>query len=531
MASESKIKFSLSSDYDGKGFQAGLKALEDTSKASAKASDGVQKLAFAAQQVNGPIGEASQKVSGFAGTLKNVWTAVANLPGPLKIVALAVASLGTGIKIGMDIAAKRAEEAKERIERAANALQAGIKSRLSWLRNKMDEDLAAMRDGIKNTIAEFDKLIGRVNKVNSAKAQVTVAEASGRMAQLNSQRAQELAGIADENERAILQARWAERMALEERNEIIRQNTANEKEADRNLKNAQDRRTMLEELVGEAKKAVAVAEEDAAQAAKTGTKDLKPFNERVQKARENLATVEEQLKDQNIAVTVAQENRKAILQQGDNALVDNETKLVELSEATQRLIDATEKNAKAKEENAEKTKLQSSIMGIQAETAAKVAGIDKQIEQAKQNIEDISKAQDRTRMGMDKDKQVHRGIGGEGYKYETGPDGLPSDLAGWERAQRYAQRADRDNARSNRAATANERELKKLNDKLEKGQRLTDNERKKLDKLKAWDDERNGKQRQEEAIRKAEEAKKKLQEEANKAIKDIRDKIDALTIK
>ena len=261
MASESKIKFSLSSDYDGKGFQAGLKALDDTSKASARASDGVQKLAQAAQGINGPIGEASQKVSGFAGTLKNVWQSVANLPGPLKIVALAVASLGTGIKLGMDVAAKRAEEARERIERAANALQAGIKSRLSWLRNKMDEDLAAMRDGIKNTIAEFDKLIGRVNKVNSAKAQVTVAEAGGRMAQLNSQRAQELAGISDEAERAIVQARWAEKIALEERNEIIRQNTANEKEADRNLKNAQDRRTMLEGLVSEAKKAVALAEE------------------------------------------------------------------------------------------------------------------------------------------------------------------------------------------------------------------------------------------------------------------------------
>ena len=203
-ANEQKIKFSLVSNYDGKGFAAAQKGLEETSKASAKASDGLQKLAGAATGINGPIGEASQKVSGFAGTLKNVWQAVANLPGPLKIVALAVASLGTGIKVAMDVSAKRAEEAKERIERAANALQAGIKSRLSWLRNKMDDDLAAMRDGIKNTIAEFDKLIGRVNKVNSAKAQVTVAEAGGRMAQLNSQRAQELAGVQDETERAIL---------------------------------------------------------------------------------------------------------------------------------------------------------------------------------------------------------------------------------------------------------------------------------------------------------------------------------------
>lgn len=531
MASESKIKFSLSSDYDGKGFQAGLKALDDTSKASARASDGVQKLAQAAQGINGPIGEASQKVSGFAGTLKNVWQSVANLPGPLKIVALAVASLGTGIKLGMDVAAKRAEEARERIERAANALQAGIKSRLSWLRNKMDEDLAAMRDGIKNTIAEFDKLIGRVNKVNSAKAQVTVAEAGGRMAQLNSQRAQELAGISDEAERAIVQARWAEKIALEERNEIIRQNTANEKEADRNLKNAQDRRTMLEGLVSEAKKAVALAEEDAANAAKTGTKDLKPFNDRVQQARANLATVEEQLADQNVAVTVAQENRKAILQQGDNALVENETKLVELSEATQRLIDATEKNAKAKEANTEKTKLQSSIMDIQSQTASKVATIDELIKAAQKNLQEIGKAQDRTRAGMAKDKEVHHGIGGEGFRYDTDANGLPSDLAGWERAQRYAQRADRDNARASRAASANEKQLRNLLDKVDKGKPLTDHERNRLEKLRNWDKERNGKQREEARIKKLQEERDKLQKEANEAIKQIRDKMDALTIK
>ena len=188
-ANEQRIRFSLVSKYDGKGFVEIQKALDETSKASIHASDGIQKLTAAAQQINGPIGEASQKVSGFAGTLKTVWQSVSNLPGPLKIVALAVASLGTGIKIAMDISAKRAEEAKERIEAAANRLQTSIKSRLSWLRDKMDSDLAAMRDGIKNTIAEFDKLIGRVNKLNSAKAQVTVAQSSGRMAQLNSQRA------------------------------------------------------------------------------------------------------------------------------------------------------------------------------------------------------------------------------------------------------------------------------------------------------------------------------------------------------
>lgn len=531
MANQQKIKFSLTSDYNGKGFQQVLNDMEKTSKESAKAADGVTKLANAASTLPGPIGEAGAKLSGFSGALKNIWQSVANLPGPLKVFALAAASVGTGIKIGMDIAAKRAEEAKERIERASKALQAGIQSRLNWLRTKMDKDLASVRDSISSTITAFDKLIGRINKVNSAKAEVKVAESSNSQLSRQVARAAMLAPISDENERAMLEARLNEQEAEEERAEIIKRNTTNEKEADRNLKNAQDRRNMLEEQVAVAKKALADAEADAAQAEITGTKDMKVFNDNIAKARKQLADVEEQLKDQQVEVAVAEEKRKAVIISNENALLENETRIIELNAATERLKKAQEKAASEQEKNAQIQSLRGQQNDLQRNAQSQVDANNRKIQRARQNIADIEKAQDRTRRGMAKDQEVHQGIGGEGFNYETDANGNPADLAGWERAQRYAARADRDAERANRAAKANEKEYGKLRDKLENGEKLSDAEMKKYDKLDKWNKERKGKEKEEQNIMQSEEDNKKILEDTKTAVENIKTKIDELTTK
>jgi len=436
MATDNRIKFSLTSDYNGAGFQQALKDIDNTAKSSARASDGVQKLANAATQMPGPVGQAASSASGFLGTLKSLFQATSALPGPLKIAALAIGSFTTGWSIGMSIVGDKVEEARQRVERAANALQAGIKSRLNWLRNKMDEDLAAMRDNIKSTIAAFDKLIGRVNKVKAAKDAGNAAQATNAGLLLQTQRDAELAGIQDENERAILAARWEEKIALEERVAVIKQNTENEKEADHNLKNAQDRRAMIEGLVAEAKAAVAEAERDAAAAEKTGTKDMKPFADRIQKARENLAMVEEELWEQETNVKVAEENRKTTLVQNENALLENESNVIKLNEATQRLIDAQTKAAKEQEINAEKTKLNNQISSIKAATDKKITDIDKDIADHRKNIKDIEKAREGTKKGVETDhkKSTFRG----GYQYQTDKDGVIAPFEDWQRAKRYA---------------------------------------------------------------------------------------------
>lgn len=541
MANESKIRFRLTSDFDGKGFSQANQALGDTAKQSAKATDGIQQFATAASALPGAVGQAAGKVSGFASVLKNLWTSVSKIPGPLKIVALAVASLGAGIKLGMDRAAKRAEEAKERIERAAEAMKIAIASRLNWLRGKMDENLASMRDSVKATISSFDKLIGRVNKVNSAKAVVQVAENESRTVQRSNQRASQLAGITDENERALLEARLNEQEALEEREEIIRQNAANEKEADRNLKNAQDRLKVLESAREKAQSAVIKADALRADAIRAATKDIKtfdgktkdikPFDDKLKEAQKELADIEEQLKDQYVEIKVAEENRKATIIKNENALLENETKIIDLNASTQRLIAAQEKNASEQEKAAKIQSLKRQKDDLQAQAKKRENDNNDKIAKARANIKDIEKAQDRTRKGMAKDKEVHQGIGGAGFKYETDANGNPADLAGWERAQRYAARADRDSQRANRAAAANEREYNNLRNKLENGKPLTDSEMKRYDKLDKWNRERKGKKKEEDNIQNLENDNKKILEDTKTAVESIEQKIDQLTTK
>ena len=76
-----------------------------------------------------------------------------------------------------------------------------------------------------------------------------------------------------------------------------------------------------------------------------------------------------------------------------------------------------------------------------------------------------------------------------------------------------------------------EKQLKDLRGKEAAGKKLSDREKKRLERLDQWDKERNGKKREEEAIRKKEEEKRQLQEKANEAILEIKKKIDKLGLK
>lgn len=529
-ANESKIRFKLNSEYDGKGFQQVNADISKTSKNVARTAGGVEKLGHAASMLPGKFGEIAASGTGVASVFKNLLQGISNL-GPIGLAAAAIGSLFAGIKIGMDRAEKRAKEAKERITRHAEAMKVAIASRLNWLRKKMNDDMTAMRESVNSAIGAFDRLIGRINKVNSAKAEVKVAEAESRRTQRANDKTTQLIGISDDNERAMLEARLNEKEAIEEREEVIRQNIANEKEADRNLKNAQDRMKVIDSNIETIKKALAQAEEDAAAAAKTGTKDTKDFDEKIAQIRKDLAKAEEEREDQLTAIAIADENRKAVIIRNANALVENETKILELNATIERLKAAQEKAAKAEERNAQITSLKDQKDATQKAAAKRVAEIDKQIEKSKNRIKDIDKAQDYTRKGMAKDQEKHQGISGRGFNYETDANGVPADLAGWERAQRYAARADRDEQRGNRAASANEKEYNKLRDALENGKKLSDGEMKKYDKLDKWMKERKGKQKEQENIQNLQNDREQVLEDTKTAVQNIEQKIDRLTVK
>lgn len=529
-ANESKIRFKLNSDYDGKGFQQVNADISKTSKNVARTAGGVEKLGHAASMLPGKFGEIAASGTGVANVFKNLLQGIGNL-GPIGLAAAAVGSLFAGIKIGMDRAEKRAKEAKERIARHAEAMKVAIASRLNWLRNKMDDDFDAMKEGVNGAISAFDKLIGRINKVNSAKAEVKVAEAQNRAALRSANKSAQLLGIANDDDRAVLEAQLNLQEALDERTEIEKQNAENEKQAARTLKQAQERRSVLEQNIAVIKQAVAKAEEDAAAAAKTGTKEMKPFYDRVKKTKDELAKAEEALVEQDTSIAIAQENMKAAAIKNESALIANEQKILDLNASMDRLRAAQEKAAQAEERNAKITSLKNEKLKTQANAEKQVADIEKQIEQSKNRIKDIQKAQDRTRAGMAKDREKHQGISGRGFNYETDENGNVADLAGWDRAQRYAARADRDAQRANRAAAANEREYDKLRNKLENGDKLTDQEMKKYDKLDKWMNERKGKKREEDNIQNLEDNKKQIMEDMKTTIKNIEQKIENLTAK
>ena len=218
---EQKIHFKLDSDFDGKGFQQANAEISKTAKQTAKTADGVTKLADAASMLPGKFGAMASSLTGIAGTIKNILSGIGNL-GVFGAVAAGVGSLVAGIKLGMDFAERRVKEAKERMARHAEAMKAAITSRLNWLRNKIDDDLSHVRDGVSKAISSFDTLIGRINKLNNSKATIKIAEERNRAATRQLDKTATLIDVKDDDERAMLKARLEEQEAEEERAEIIR---------------------------------------------------------------------------------------------------------------------------------------------------------------------------------------------------------------------------------------------------------------------------------------------------------------------
>ena len=256
-------------------------------------------------------------------------------------------------------------------------------------------------------------------------------------------------------------------------------------------------------------------------------KDLDGANRDVESAAKNLEIVEAQnattLQAARNAVeetTLAEDNLREQTKKAAQARADEALAAEQAREAEEALAEGKKQYA---------AQLQAELADVTAQAQQAIGKLDNQIAKHQQNIKDIEDAQQRTRTGMAADQQYHKGIGGEGYKYQLDERGLPASMTDWDRANRYAQRAERDAKKADRAASRNQKDYDKLRDKLENGERLTDEEMKKYDKLDRWNRERNGKQKEEAAIKKAEEERKNLEKKSAEAILDIQKKIAKLS--
>lgn len=169
---------------------------------------------------------------------------------------------------------------------------------------------------------------------------------------------------------------------------------------------------------------------------------------------------------------------------------------------------------KAKEERKKRLK----------EEADQQIKFEKQVHDAKMQAID-AEIKEEEKAKKDFDDKIKRGVEGEKSRRHDGrsrvkldPDtGLPQSVADMMRAERFAKNGTKEQGKAARRAAADEKRASKLEEQLARGGKISKGDQKFLDSLKELNKRR-----------KAEERIKKLNEQKDKAVLDIKETVDKI---
>lgn len=189
--------------------------------------------------------------------------------------------------------------------------------------------------------------------------------------------------------------------------------------------------------------------------------------------------------------------------------------------------EAAEKKAEKDREAAEKKERQAiakaEIEGVQRDNRREQQRFEDRIKQLNKEIADIEKAQEATRGGMATDARVNDF--GKAYRYQFDKNGVIDNFTDWERAQRYAGRATRDQATRDKRRELDDKKMKDLENRLNNGEKLSKSQEKRLKNWKQFQEERDGVARRQAQIEKLREDAEKAAIEGEKHLRDIRQKM------
>lgn len=385
-----------------------------------------------------------------------------------------------------------------------------------------------------------------------------------------------MAQTSDESERAVIQANAKLEIARIQEAEQSKQSAANVRAAGKELDRAQERLDAAEAELDRAKKReqdastrVTVAiQRDNEKAYKVASENhLKAIEART-KAEERVAAEEAQVEAAENALKIARANAAESRIKADEAvsaasftLAEAQRKQKEAAEerakAEKKAAEAAKQKADAEAADAEKRKLEAEMIEReqaqeQAEFEARqnmIEYYDLQAEQGKKHLREtlprmkrldaqidaltlrLKKAKEgiaRTGRGQAADAKHTNGLFGP-YEYGGRANG-GENYTDWQRAQRFAGRADRDAEKAARRDAAAQKRYDRLSEERSKGRRLSDRDRGFMRDFEAFQDQKNGAENLQQQLEKAQQARDKLQQDIDKTLKSIDQNIkDALS--
>ena len=464
---EEKISFNISSYFKGEGFTKATAATTTLANNTKKASNAVTSVTSQLGVLDGAVGK-------WAGSIGNLIPMLTSWAGVSALLVTGGFALGKELgKMIVDIKQLTLESKLLTIE------MRGLEIRLDGLADKLKKQDEAYRKQ-EVSAAEYAKTLNDAIRqledaykaLDAAESSVSGAKGALKITQITNEFNAKLRAAADAIDKGVIKAEMDMAVAMEKHAQSIASaSSAVERETeslyvlDGQIKYQksviEEKNKIGEETAAEETKLKALLTQRAAQEKKLEAANLTLENERL-KAADSESSHRASLESLRQANQEARERREEIAQ-------------LELDYAEEL------RNTKQAATDAWNT-LQRKIESLtdQAETA--LAG------------------QKRTQSGMAADQKYHSGISGGGYTYSTDANGNADNFIDWERAQRYAGRAEREAERGERRNASAQKRYDDLKAKRDRGDKLSDRERDYLDNYEAFSSQRKTKSEWQQAI-------------------------------
>ena len=386
-----------------------------------------------------------------------------------------------------------------------------------------------------------------------------------------------MARTSDESERAVIKANAQLEIARIHEAEQSKRAAANVRAADAEVGRAEERLEAAERVLEDAKKRERDADVRATVALRSeNDKRIKVANENHYKAiearkkaeelvaqeEEKVAAAENALKTARAAAAETRIKASEAVSEASFQLAEAQRKQKQAAEerakADQKKAEAEKKEADAQAAKAAKEQLEAEMLqremqqeeqefearqnmieyyDLQAEQGKKhlreitprVKRLDAQIDALTLRLKKAKEGIERTGRGQASDAKHTNGLFGP-YEYGGRANG-GENYTDWQRAQRFAGRADRDAEKAARRDAAAQKRYDRLSEERSKGRRLSDRDRGFMRDFEAFQDQKNGAENLQQQLEKAQQARDKLQQDIDKTLKSIDQNIkDALAL-
>ena len=530
---DTTLHFKLGSTFDGSGFTAASKEIQNAAKQGKQLSGALGNVLGEAQKLEGGLG----KVAGAAGNVVTGFSQMGIIGGIVAGAKSAMDLFFDSAKAGYDKMVKAAQEGAARQQKA---MQKTVDAMTDGVRKGND----SVREFLNGTIKQFDETAQAAVKASQLIAQTDIARANNSIAKVQVEKLNAIIKEETDAGKALVAAKYdlkiAEMKAAQSEERGVVQTDAERKA----ILTSQERLKLAHDGVAKAEKQLAEAREKErlqsyARSAdtskihaevKAAEKALNDARKEVTQSTRGVAEAEERLKAVEIGVATERMNQEAAVLQAKLALEKANLALEKANEAEEKAAKARLKEAEEAEKAARKLAAQKSYDDqagfIQGLGEQQIGQLTADIKKMREEIEQIGKDMGRVREGVETDAKVKNGTFGT-YQYRLDGNGNPDNFIDWQRAMRFAERAERDRATREKRDSAFQKKMQDLQDKLDRrGEKaLTDREKEALKRWNEYQEQKTGRERREAEIKQKQDRIDGLRQQIAKDVKETREMI------